>query len=408
MKKTQVAILGAGLAGLAAAIECKKKGLDYILIEKENEVGGQLKTEVFNDFILDRGFQVLSTRYPMTKKLLNYKKLNLKFFESGAKCWNKTDSYFFYNPFKHLIKYIQQNDHHIISTKDLLKFSILFSKFIFTTDSYLFKEKEMECIRYFDENFSPKLKEVFLKPFFAGVFLDPELSSSSRLFQYYLKNFLLGNTAMPENGIGEIPKQLLNQCSRNNILFNETIKKVSRKKITTTNLEIKADFIISALNGHVSASLFNFPKPHYHKTQNLYFYSDHKIDNNRLINLNSTPNQHINNFHCVTNINKKASPKGKYLYSFSVINEKKDIHEDVIKKEAITLLGKEVEQWTFLKSFSVNKAVVRQRTSKYQYNSRYNNNSLYFCGDWTLQGSIQGALLSGKKVVDNIYLKIKQ
>ena len=73
MKQTQVAILGAGLAGLSAALECEKKGLDYLLIEKDNIVGGQLKTDIIDGYVLDKGFQVLSTRYPMTKKLLNYK-----------------------------------------------------------------------------------------------------------------------------------------------------------------------------------------------------------------------------------------------------------------------------------------------------------------------------------------------
>ena len=57
MITTQVAIIGAGLAGLSCAIECEKLGLDYIIIDKNKHVGGRQQTSNINGYICDHGFQ---------------------------------------------------------------------------------------------------------------------------------------------------------------------------------------------------------------------------------------------------------------------------------------------------------------------------------------------------------------
>lgn len=49
-----IVVIGGGPAGLAAAIEAKKNGVDNILIiERDNELGGILKQCIHNGFGLD-------------------------------------------------------------------------------------------------------------------------------------------------------------------------------------------------------------------------------------------------------------------------------------------------------------------------------------------------------------------
>jgi oxygen-dependent protoporphyrinogen oxidase len=51
----KVAILGSGVSSLAAAVVLKEAGVDFVIIEKENDLGGKIKTEYFNNFIIEAG-----------------------------------------------------------------------------------------------------------------------------------------------------------------------------------------------------------------------------------------------------------------------------------------------------------------------------------------------------------------
>jgi UDP-galactopyranose mutase len=61
-----ISILGAGLSGLSAAYHMRK---DYIILEKEQEVGGLCKSVNISGFIFDFAPHILFTRDPYTREL---------------------------------------------------------------------------------------------------------------------------------------------------------------------------------------------------------------------------------------------------------------------------------------------------------------------------------------------------
>jgi protoporphyrinogen oxidase len=54
-QKQEILILGAGPAGMAAAMELYKKNIPFELIEKNNRVGGLARTLDFGEFRTDIG-----------------------------------------------------------------------------------------------------------------------------------------------------------------------------------------------------------------------------------------------------------------------------------------------------------------------------------------------------------------
>jgi len=62
----RVAIVGAGIAGLAAAYELAKAGAYVVLYEKDDYVGGHAKTVVVNGVDLELGFMVFNRVSPKT------------------------------------------------------------------------------------------------------------------------------------------------------------------------------------------------------------------------------------------------------------------------------------------------------------------------------------------------------
>ncbi|CAN0241754.1 unnamed protein product, partial [Laminaria digitata] len=56
----QVAVVGAGVAGLVCARILARGGFKVRLLEASDGVGGRVRTDEVDGFLLDRGFQVSS------------------------------------------------------------------------------------------------------------------------------------------------------------------------------------------------------------------------------------------------------------------------------------------------------------------------------------------------------------
>ena len=59
-----VIIVGGGLSGISAAKRLEKEGLRPILLEASDRLGGRVRTDEVDGFLLDVGFQVVLNSYP--------------------------------------------------------------------------------------------------------------------------------------------------------------------------------------------------------------------------------------------------------------------------------------------------------------------------------------------------------
>ncbi len=84
MPSADVVVVGAGLAGLTCARELERDGLDVVVLEKSDAVGGRVRTDVVDGYRCDRGFQLLNPAYPAVKQLVDVDELDLRAFAAGA------------------------------------------------------------------------------------------------------------------------------------------------------------------------------------------------------------------------------------------------------------------------------------------------------------------------------------
>src|SRR5215203_41121 len=80
----KVIVVGAGLAGLTCAKVLAERGTEVVVFEVSDGVGGRVRTDEKDGFLLDRGFQVYFTAYPIAGRHLDHATLNLKPFDLGA------------------------------------------------------------------------------------------------------------------------------------------------------------------------------------------------------------------------------------------------------------------------------------------------------------------------------------
>src|ERR687890_2228301 len=80
----KIIIVGAGLAGLTCAKVLRERSVEVAVFEASDDVGGRVRTDERDGFLLDRGFQVYFTSYPVAGRHLDYDALDFRDFDPGV------------------------------------------------------------------------------------------------------------------------------------------------------------------------------------------------------------------------------------------------------------------------------------------------------------------------------------
>ena len=80
----EVVVIGGGLSGLVCGLRLQESGIDVEVLEASDAVGGRVRTDRVDGFLLDRGFQVLLDSYPEARHWLDTQALGLRPFHPGC------------------------------------------------------------------------------------------------------------------------------------------------------------------------------------------------------------------------------------------------------------------------------------------------------------------------------------
>ncbi len=380
-----ILIVGGGIAGLQAANILHQNNTDFILFEKQASVGGRVSSTKKDGFILDRGFQVLQTSYPEVQRSLDLSKLQLHFFESGAKVKDQL----FFNPLRRPF--------------DLFTFDILTFKDVFSLAKIWFrlqgevpaldgnKQTTQELIESY--TFSNRFKNEFLIPFFQGVFLQETLTQPASLFFYYMQQFLYGNAAIPTGGMQAIPDQMASSLPTDKLKLNQEIVAISPTSVTLKSGEIiEGDAVILAVDLPVAAKILGLQTPQTLASRTFYFSAKKAEKEPALLRL--VGEQHLLHFTCLTDVNPELAPKGKALYSATSLQGSSE-------EEVKVALEKQLpgQKLTFIHSFDIPHSLQKVEAYETVKNAA---NGIVLAGDYLEFPSLQGALHSGRKAAEEI------
>ena len=409
--KPDVTIIGAGIAGLTAAVHLHQQGKKILILEATDRVGGRIKTDNYMGFLLDRGFQVLLTAYPETKSLLDYKKLNLKKFLPGATVLYDGGQFEIADPFRRPSAAFATLFAPVGSLKDKLNTLFLKNKLLKITINNIFKQKEIATSEQLTNyGFSQKMVNRFYRPFFSGIFLENNLKTSSNMFDFVMKMFSEGDVAIPALGMEEIPKQLLSMLPENSVMYNTKVNTIEDNYVVLENgSRIESDKILIATEANSFSNKYvKNQKNDCQQVTNVYFEADIAPTNKAVVILNASTNKKwVNNITVMTNVSKNYAPVGKVLISVSYngIDSQDDLTlSENMKTELQHWFGNQVNAWKFLKSYRINYALPNQENIKNDLSATniQVNENLFVCGDHLLNGSINAAMKSGRMAAELI------
>ncbi|TVZ14332.1 NAD(P)/FAD-dependent oxidoreductase [Maribacter sp. MAR_2009_72] len=396
----KIHIVGAGVSGLIAARVLEQNGFSPIILEATERVGGRVKTDVINGYQLDRGFQVLLTAYPAAKKYLNFNSLELQRILPGASIFKNKKQHIIGDPLRDLSLLFSTLFANIGTVTDKLKILRLNTTLKNTSLSEIFATKEQSTLAYLKNfGFSDGMIRDFFKPFFSGIFLEDQLETSSRMFQFVYKMFGEGDVAVPKGGMEEIPKQLVRQLQNTSIQYNTAVASINEKEILLANgTTLESDFTIVATEPSQFISNLKNQATEWHSCDTLYFETDTRKINKKLIGLLPETDSLINNIFYPTSLETKTSGT-KELLSVTVVNNK-----GVTGKELVNRVQEELSKYCGITSCALLKhyhiPMSLPKLSELQYEVRPSETRLtetiYLAGDVQLNGSLNAAMLAGE------------
>lgn len=401
MKEEKIYIIGAGLAGLTAALELEKAGFAPVILEASNDLGGRMKTDAKDGFLFDHGFQVLNTAYPEAKKYLDLEALKLKIFDPGAVIFDGKNSYVVTDPMRNPLKMVGMAFSSVGSLLDKIKMFTLTQELKKKSIEDIFNSFSVPTHQYLkDYGFSEMIITNFFKPFFRGIFLEKHLNTSSRMFEFVFKMFASGHAAVPEKGMGEIPKMLRRQLSHTQIYFNSPVKEIHGHSIELENGEkLEADRIIVAVQpDRVMKQLQGQFSPG-NSVINLYFSLQKSFMARPMIGL-VVGDKLVNNLVFMDDVAPSYSENGRALLSVTVLESVLPEEELILKvaQELEEISGVNAEYFYFEKAYYIPHALPFLDDLKYSipYSECKITDRVFLAGDYLLNGSINASLTSGR------------
>ncbi len=396
-------IVGGGAAGLVAALTLEAAGHAPLLLEREDEIGGRLRTDVVDGFRLDRGFQVLLSEYPEVKRYLDLEALGASSFRPGGHVHMRQQHFRFADPLREPAQLFRSALSPVGTLNDKIRLAQLGLK--------LMRISPEECFRGYTQQttidfiwkygFSEQIVERFFRPFFGGVFLEQKLETPAAMFRFVLKMFAQGSAVLPAEGIQAVAGQLAGKLNRTEIRTGVSVKRIDGGEVVLDDdSRISARAIVVACAPHSFFPQMAGSGVEYKFTTNLYFYSTRRLKENRLINLVVDPTSTINTFCVIDEVapTYKLNNQGGSLISVSLkacpdTDSVAQAEQDLLRHTRLPN-----DALSFLKQYDIPRALPRLEEVAYTSDATQTRliDRVFLAGDQQLNGSLDAAMRSGR------------
>ncbi len=395
-------IVGAGLAGLAAARELSGAGLEVAVLEASDGVGGRVRTDMVDGFRLDRGFQVFNTAYPAARAVLDLDALDLRRFVKGAVVRHDGRPYRLVDPRSDWRSAPATLSSPLLDWPDKAAIGAFSAWCGYAPVSRLLAGDDMaaeEALRR--DRISDAAIDRFLRPFLAGVLLDPDLATSARFARLVWRTFVRGEVAVPATGMQAIPEQLATALPAGTVRLGQRVSALTPTGVVTAGGEhIAAPAVIVATDGTAACRLLpGLPPPAWNGVTTFYHALRAAPLEEPILVLDPDHLDVIANTVLMTAAAPAYSSDGRVLVSTSVVGSRRDDPnlERVVRGRLASLYGLSAEDFDAVAVYRIDRAQPATPPPLSLRRPVRVGAGRYVCGDWRDTSSIQGALVSGRR-----------
>lgn len=399
----QVIVIGAGISGLACAKTLFQAGVDVRVLEADDRIGGRIKTDRVDGFLLDHGFQVLQTAYPEARRQLEFTSLDLHRFAPGVMIRINRRFYRVSDPLRRPGDLWQTVTAPIGTVMDRLRVAALARELKNTPVEKIFEKPDMPAPEFLrSRGFSTKMIQRFFTPFFAGACLDPDIQASSRVFQHLFQIFSSGDATLPATGMGAIPAQLAAAIPGDRIHTGVRAAAIQAGRVILDNNRVlHCRHVVVAVPGPEAARLLNRPW----RTGSIgetciYFAADKAPISSPCLILNSDGG--VIQLVAVPSLTAPGyAPPDSALMAVVILGKPAIEGASLltaVRQELTAWFGPAAKQWQHLKTFDISHALPRQAPPAPDPTRAKPPVAagIHLCGELDSVPGIQWALLSGR------------
>jgi glycine/D-amino acid oxidase-like deaminating enzyme len=383
-RSSEVLIVGAGLAGLNAAITLQNAGVDVHLIEASDRAGGRVTSDVINGYTCDRGFQLINSRYPALQELDVIREIEFIAAPRVIEVAVGSKRHALGDPRVAPWTAFDRATGSISEKLGLLRF--LVSK----PPSHFSVEDSLKSLG--------STYDRVLRPFLRGVFLTDPKNIDAAYGLSIIKSFVTGAPGLPRRGVAALSNTLAGRV--NNITYRTQVETLENGTVHTSTGSFTAKKVVIATDATTATQILGLPEiPRMAGCITWY----HAVENNpsgtgRLV-VDGQDRGPIINSIVVSDISADYAPTGSHLVSTTT---ELSATESDVRRQLSIMWGMSTHDWQLVAKYEIPAALPIQNVGRGLSQPVKISDKLFVIGDHRAVPSQQGALFSGRLAAELI------
>ena len=375
-----VVVIGAGLAGMSAAIQIQKAGREVIVLEAAERAGGRVQSDLIDGFTCDRGFQLINAKYPELVALDVLDELDFRFADRALNIAIADQTHRLGDPRKYFFSSLNSATGSVFEKLALLK--ALAGK----------PKPEFSIAEYLTAAGLGKTFERVLQPFLRGVYLTDLTNIAAPAGLEIIKTFISGKPGLPSHGVGVLSGVIAKEIS--DLRLGVTVNSIKTGMVTTSVGEIQASEIIVATDSTTAAQLLDLGSVPKLAGCTTWYHSATlaPVSYGQLIVDGQNRGAVINTL-VISNFIPEYAPRGKALISTTTDT---GITESEVRRHLATLYNCDNRGWELIAKYEIPAALPIRANRITQPIQSFVREGIYLAGDGQVSPSQNGALKSGR------------
>lgn len=401
-----VIVVGAGLAGLACAQRLSRAGVEVVVLEASDAVGGRVRTDVVDGYRCDRGFQLLNPSYPVLPYVLGSggtEALDLRPFQAGVVVAHGRTRSVLADPRREPSLMVASLRAPLGTLAEKVRFAAWAASTLLPVGRQLAGADRTRSEELDAFGVTGRLRAGVVDPFLTGVLAEADGSSSARLARLLVRSFVLGSPSVPSLGMGRLPELVAASLPAGAVRLGVRVHGVTGSGVRTDDGELAARAVVVATDPTTAGRLTGLDAPRMKALTTFWYATAEPPTRRPLLHLDADHRGPLVNTAVMTNAAPSYAPAGRSLVQATVLGaDGSAATERAARTHAGLVYGVDASGWQLVTTHVVGAALPAQPPPLPVRQSVALGDGVFVAGDHRDTASIQGALVSGRRAASAV------